>query len=111
MHLLKNWLACFNSYPRAEPPAIVQKMTDNAHLRLVTPLTVKLFGKFDLSFDDLDDVVASFVEPITARFRDVVEHERFIDGLKDAVEVWHWGGLAFVFDQGWACSQCKKLLY
>ena len=64
-----------------------QKMTDNAHLRLVTPLTVKLFGKFDLSFDDLDDVVASFVEPITARFRDVVEHERFIDGTKDVVEV------------------------
>ncbi len=53
----------------------------------MTPLTVKLFGKFDLSFDDLDDVVASFVEPITARFRDVVEHDRFIDGTKDVVEV------------------------
>ena len=53
----------------------------------MTPLTVKLFGKFDLSFDDLDDVVASFVEPLTARFRAVVEHERFIDGMKDAVEV------------------------
>ena len=48
---------------------------------------MKLFGKFELSFDDLDDVVASFVEPITARFRAVVEHERFIDGMKDAVEV------------------------
>ena len=64
-----------------------QKLTDNAHLRLVTPLTVKLFGKFELSFDDLDDIVASFVEPIVARFRDVVEHKNFIDGDKDSVEV------------------------
>ena len=72
----------------ADPCSVsLQKLTDNAHLRLVTPLTVKLFGKFELSFDDLDDIVASFVEPIVTRFRDVVDHEKFIEGDKDSVEV------------------------
>lgn len=61
-----------------------------AHLRLGTPLLVTVHGRTDpLKFEDLDDLINSFAEPLVDHVQDLLSHEKFVDGAWETVQVRH----------------------
>jgi SH2 domain len=57
-----------------------------AHLKLGTPLSIDLGGKME-KYEDLDEVVARYVEPYVENFRALVRHRKFRDGLWPDMQV------------------------
>ncbi|KAI8473488.1 MAG: hypothetical protein J3K34DRAFT_518962, partial [Monoraphidium minutum] len=62
---------------------------------LVTPLTpdprgfgAAAKGMEGEVYDDLDEVVARFVEPLAARFKEVMANRKFQEGTREAVDKW-----------------------
>eukprot|EP00803_Ostreobium_quekettii_P005930 evm.model.scf_2055.3 EVM.evm.TU.scf_2055.3 scf_2055:9429-23821(-) len=56
------------------------------HLRLGLPLTIMVPGGKKLIFDDLDEVIAQYVEKYVARIRAVTSHRKFRDEHKSEID-------------------------
>jgi hypothetical protein len=54
-----------------------------SHLSLGTPLRIEVFAyhnKAEAEFEDLDELLIRFVEPYIAKFREVMNHKKFLPG-------------------------------
>lgn len=60
----------------------------SAHLRLGTPLLVHVHGRpLPLKFEDLDDLINSFAEPLVEHVNQLLAHKKFVDGSWESVQV------------------------
>ena len=60
----------------------------SAHLRLGTPLLLHVHGRpLPLKFEDLDDLINSFAEPLVEHVNQLLSHEKFVDGSWASVQV------------------------
>ena len=57
-----------------------------AHLRLGLPLSIHIPGNKKLVFDDLDEVIALYVEKYMARIRSIVLHRKFREGYRSEID-------------------------
>ena len=59
-----------------------------SHLTLGTPLTIEMLGgKEKETYEDLDEVVARYVEPYVANVKELVRHRKFREGLWQNIKV------------------------